>query len=48
MSYVEENKKTLENFTKAMGAENVLEAKITREKRYFVRVKTEKLRDAVT
>jgi Ni,Fe-hydrogenase III component G len=48
MSYVEENKKTLENFTEAVGKENVVEAKILREKRYYVTVKAEKLRDAVT
>jgi NADH-quinone oxidoreductase subunit C len=48
MSYVEENKKTLERFTAEMGADNVTATKIAREKRYYVTIKTEKLRDAVT
>jgi Ni,Fe-hydrogenase III component G len=48
MSFIEENKKTLERFTETMGKENVVEAKILRDKRYYVTIKKEKLRDAVT
>jgi len=48
MSYVEENKKTLERFTAEIGAENVIASKMAKEKRFYVTIKTEKLRDAVT
>jgi Ni,Fe-hydrogenase III component G len=48
MSYVEENKKTLERFIEVVGKENVLDSKITKEKRFYVTIKVEKLRDAVT
>ncbi len=48
MSYVEANQKTLERLTEHIGAENVLEVKTTRPQRYWVRINTEKLRDAVT
>jgi Ni,Fe-hydrogenase III component G len=48
MSYVEENKKTLEKFTDTIGKENVVDSKIPKEKRIWVTVKADKLRDAVT
>jgi len=48
MSFVEENKKTLERFTTEIGADNVIATKIAKEKRFYVTIKTEKLRDAVT
>jgi len=48
MSYVEENKKTLERLTEAIGKENVVDVKIPKEKRYYVTIKVDKLRDTVT
>ena len=48
MSYVEENKKTLEKFTETIGNENVVALKIPKEKRVWVTVKVDKLRDAVS
>ena len=48
MSYAEENKKTLERFTEVIGEENVIDSKVPKEKRVYVTIKTEKLRDAVT
>ena len=48
MSYVEENKKTLEKFTETIGNENVVSSKIPKEKRVWVTVKVDKLRDAVS
>jgi len=48
MSYVEENKKTLEKFTETIGNENVVASKIPKEKRVWVTVKVDKLRDAVS
>jgi NADH:ubiquinone oxidoreductase subunit C len=48
MSYVEENKKTLERFIEVVGKKNVLDSMITKEKRFYVTIKVEKLRDAVT
>ena len=48
MSYTEENKKTLERFIETIGKKNVIDSKVPKEKRYYVTIKTEKLRDAVT
>ncbi|MCX6648452.1 MAG: NADH-quinone oxidoreductase subunit C [Candidatus Bathyarchaeota archaeon] len=48
MSYAEENKKTLERFIETIGKKNVIDSKVPKEKRYYVTIKTEKLRDAVT
>jgi Ni,Fe-hydrogenase III component G len=48
MSYVEENKKMLEKFTETIGNENVVASKIPKEKRVWVTVKVDKLRDAVS
>ncbi len=39
MSYVEENKKTLERFIEAIGKENVIDSKIPKEKRFYVTIK---------
>jgi Ni,Fe-hydrogenase III component G len=48
MSYVEENKKTLERFTETIGKENIVDSKTPKEKRIWVTIKTDKLLDAVT
>ncbi len=48
MSYAEENKKTLDRLVEAIGKENVVDSKIPKEKRVYVTIKTDKLRDAVT
>ncbi len=48
MSYIDDNKKTLEQFTQVIGAENIITSKVLKEKRYYVTIKTDKLLDAVT
>jgi Ni,Fe-hydrogenase III component G len=48
MSIIEENQKTVERLVEVIGNENVLETKIPRERRATIRIKTEKLREAVT
>ncbi len=48
MSYIEENKKTLERFIETIGKKNVIDSKTPKEKRFYVTIKVEKLRDAVT
>lgn len=48
MSYVEDNKKTIEKFTEAIGTENVINSKAPKDKRYWVTLKTDKLISAVT
>lgn len=47
MSLIENHKRFVDGFTKFLGAENVLESKIPRERRVFITIKREKLRDAV-
>ena len=47
MSFNDENTKTLERFTEALGKENLLEIKTPKNRRIYARIKTEKLRDAV-
>jgi NADH-quinone oxidoreductase subunit C len=47
MSVLDENVKVVERLTEAIGKENVLESKTPSGRRAFVRIKTEKLRDAV-
>ena len=47
MSAPEDHLKVVEELKEAVGAENVLEWSIPRERRIFVRVRTEKLRDSV-
>jgi len=48
MSIIEENQKTVDRFTEAIGKENVLETKVPKQRRAIVLIKKEKLRDAVT
>jgi Ni,Fe-hydrogenase III component G len=47
MSYTEGNKKTLERLVEVIGKENVIDYKVPKEKRIYVTIKTEKLRDAI-
>jgi NADH:ubiquinone oxidoreductase subunit C len=47
LSLIENHKRFVDGFTKFLGAENVLESKIPRERRVFITIKGEKLRDAV-
>ena len=47
MSLIENHKRFVDGFTKFLGAENILESKIPRERRVFITIKREKLRDAV-
>ncbi|MGD0803613.1 MAG: hypothetical protein ABSA11_06020 [Candidatus Bathyarchaeia archaeon] len=48
MSYSEENLRTVERLKETIGKENVLEIKTPRDKRIFVRVKIEKLRESIS
>jgi Ni,Fe-hydrogenase III component G len=48
LSYSEENTKTLERLSEAIGEENLVETKSPKANRIYVLIKTEKLRDAVT
>lgn len=48
LSYSEENTKTLERFTEAIGKENLVETKSPRANRIFILIKTEKLRESMT
>lgn len=48
MSLMEEHKRFLERFVTFLGEGNVIESKIPRERRIFVLIKVDKLRDAVT
>jgi len=48
MSYNDDNKRTVEGLTAAIGAENVIEVKMPKDRRIYVTIKTEKLREAVT
>jgi NADH:ubiquinone oxidoreductase subunit C len=47
LSLIENHKRFVDGFTKFLGAENVLESNIPRERRVFITIKREKLRDAV-
>ncbi|MCW3990082.1 MAG: NADH-quinone oxidoreductase subunit C [Candidatus Bathyarchaeota archaeon] len=44
---MEDHKRLIGEFTEFLGAENVMESKVPRERRVFVTIKTDKLRDAV-
>ena len=48
MSIIEENQKTVERLVEAIGKENVYESITPRERRAMIRIKTDKLREAVT
>lgn len=47
MSLMDDHKRLIEGFTEFLGAESVLESKIPRERRVFVTIKKDRLRDAV-
>ena len=47
MSLINDHKRLIEEFTKFLGTENVLESRIPRERRVFVTIKKDRLRDAV-
>jgi NADH-quinone oxidoreductase subunit C len=48
VSALDENIRVVERLTEAIGKENVIEAKTPRARRAFIRIKVEKLREAVT
>ncbi len=48
MSYNEENVKTIEGLKAAIGADNVIDVKTPKDRRAYVTIKVERLRDAVT
>src|SRR4030043_1157011 len=47
MTYNDANMKTIERLTEAIGRENIIEVKSPRDKRVVIRVRTDKLRDAI-
>ena len=48
MSLMDDHKRLIGEFTEFLGAENVLESKVPRERRVFVTIKRDRLRDAVS
>lgn len=47
MSLMDDHERLIGEFTEFLGAENVLESKVPRERRVFVTIKRDRLRDAV-
>jgi Ni,Fe-hydrogenase III component G len=47
MGYNEENMKTIEGLKAAIGADNVIDVKLPKDRRAYLTIKVEKLRDAV-
>jgi len=47
LSLMDDHKRLLDEFTEFLGAENVLESKVPRERRALVTIERDKLRDAV-
>ena len=48
MSLLDDHKRLVESLTSFLGEENVVESRIPRERRAFVTIKPDKLRDAIT